>query len=103
DDQVFGVLALLDAYETTFQSRYFDVAKTTMDLAIARYSDADGGGFFDRPSDAAPMGGLDVRRKPFQDSPTPSANSMAAIALIRLHSFSGDESYRVTAQKTLEA
>jgi uncharacterized protein YyaL (SSP411 family) len=103
DDQVFGVLALLEAYETTLESRYFEVAKTTMDLAIARYSDAHGGGFFDRPSDAAPMGGLDVRRKPFQDSPTPGANSMAAIALIRLHSFSGDEIYRVTAQKTLEA
>jgi uncharacterized protein YyaL (SSP411 family) len=103
DDQIFGVLALLDAYETTLESRYFDVAKKTMDLAIARYGDSDGGGFFDRPSDAAPMGGLDVRRKPFQDSPTPGTNSMAAIALIRLHSFSGDEIYRVTAEKTLEA
>ena len=102
DDQIFGVLALLDAYETTLESRYFDVAKKTMDLAIARYGDSDGGSFFDRPNDAAPMGGLDVRRKPFQDSPTPGTNSMAAIALIRLHSFSGDEIYRVTAQKTLE-
>jgi len=103
DDQIFGVLALLDAYETTLESRYFEVAKKTMDLAIARYGDSDGGGFFDRPSDAAPMGGLDVRRKPFQDSPTPGTNSMAALALIRLHSFSGDEIYRVTAGKTLEA
>ena len=103
DDQIFGVLALLDAYETTLESRYFDVAKKTMDLAIARYGDPDGGGFFDRPRDAAPMGGLDVRRKPFQDSPTPGTNSMAAIALLRLESFSGDETYRVTAEKTLEA
>jgi uncharacterized protein YyaL (SSP411 family) len=103
DDQVFGVLALLDAYETTFESRYFDVAKKTMDLAIARYGDSDGGGFFDRPSDAAPMGGLDVRRKPFQDSPTPGANSVAVIALIRLHVFTGDNRYRLAAQKTLEA
>jgi uncharacterized protein len=103
DDQIFGVLALLDAYETTLESRYFEVAKKTMDLAIARYGDPDGGGFFDRPRDAAPMGGLDVRRKPFQDSPTPGTNSMAAIALIRLESFSGDETYRVAAQKTLEA
>lgn len=103
DDQIFGVLALLDAYETTLESRYFEVAKKTMDLAIARYGDPDGGGFFDRPRDAAPMGGLDVRRKPFQDSPTPGTNSMAAIALIRLESFSGDETYRLTAEKTLEA
>jgi len=103
DDQIFGVLALLDTYETTLESRYFEVAKKTMNLAIARYGDPDGGGFFDRPSDAAPMGGLDVRRKPFQDSPTPGTNSVAAIALLRLESFSGDETYRVAAQKALEA
>ena len=103
DDQIFGVLALLDAYETTLDSCYFEAAKKTMDVAIARYGDPDGGGFFDRPKDAAPMGGLDVRRKPFQDSPTPGTNSVAAIALIRLQSFSGEEIYGVTAQKTLEA
>jgi uncharacterized protein YyaL (SSP411 family) len=103
DDQVFGVLALLDAYESTLDPRYFRVAQKTMDLVIARYGDAEGGGFFDRPSDAAPMGGLDVRRKPFQDSPTPGANSVAAIALIRVHAFTGDDRYRAFAQKTLEA
>ena len=103
DDQVFSVLALLDAYETTLDSRYFAAAQKTMDLAIARYGDAEGGGFFDRPSDAAPMGGLDVRRKPFQDSPTPSANSVAAIALIRMHAFAGDDRYHAFAKKTLEA
>jgi len=103
DDQVFSVLALLDAYEATLDPRYFTAAQKTMDLAIARYGDADGGGFFDRPSDAAPLGGLDVRRKPFQDSPTPSANSVAAIALVRMHAFTGDNRYHAFAQKTLEA
>jgi uncharacterized protein YyaL (SSP411 family) len=103
DDQVFSVLALLDAYEATLDPRYFTVAQKTMDLAISRYGDAEGGGFFDRPSDAAPMGGLDVRRKPFQDSPTPSANSVAAIALIRMHAFTGDNRYYDFAKKTLEA
>jgi uncharacterized protein YyaL (SSP411 family) len=103
DDQVFSVLALLDAYETTLDSRCFSAAQKTMDLAIARYGDAEGGGFFDRPSDAAPMGGLDVRRKPFQDSPTPSANSVAGIALIRMHAFTGDDRYHAFAEKTLEA
>jgi len=102
DDQVFSVLALLDAYEATLDPRYFTAAQKTMDLAIARYGDAEGGGFFDRPSDAAPMGGLDVRRKPFQDSPTPSANSVAAIALIRIHAFTGDNRYYDFAKKTLE-
>jgi uncharacterized protein YyaL (SSP411 family) len=103
DDQVFSVLALLDAYEATIDPRYFTAAQKTLDLAIVRYGDAESGGFFDRPSDAAPMGGLDVSRKPFQDSPTPSANSVAAIALIRMHAFTGDERYHAFAQKTLEA
>ncbi len=103
DDQVFSVLALLDAYETTLDSRYFSAAQKTMDLAIARHGDSKGGGFFDRPSDALPMGGLDVRRKPFQDSPTPSANSVAAIALIRMHAFTGYDRYYAYAKKTLEA
>jgi hypothetical protein len=103
DDQVFSVLALLDAFEATLEPRYFTAAQKTMELAIPRYGDAEGGGFFDRPSDAAPMGGLDVRRKPFQDSPTPGANSIAAIALIRLYAFTSDERYYACAQKTLEA
>ena len=103
DDQVFGVLALLDAYEATLEPRYFAVAQKTLDLAISRYGDARNGGFFDRPCDAAPIGGLEVRRKPFQDSPTPGANSVAAIALIRMHAFTGEQRYRDFAQKTLEA
>jgi len=103
DDQVFGVLALLDAYESTLDPRYFIAAQTTMDLALARFADAQNGGFFDRANDAPPMGGLDVRRKPFQDSPTPGANSVAAIALIRLHAYTNDPRYLTAAQSTLEA
>ncbi|HXM93250.1 MAG TPA: thioredoxin domain-containing protein [Candidatus Dormibacteraeota bacterium] len=103
DDQVFSVLALLDAYETTLDPCYFATAQKTMDLAIARYGDAQTGGFFDRPSDAPPLGGLDVRRKPFQDSPTPGANSVAAIALVRLHAYTGEDRYYDFAKKTLEA
>src|SRR5262249_10846905 len=82
---------------------YVDAARRTMDVAIEKYGHADHGGFFDRSSDAPPMGGLAVRRKPFQDSPTPGGNSVAAIALIRLHAFTNDERYAEWAQKTLEA
>jgi uncharacterized protein YyaL (SSP411 family) len=102
DDQVFGVMALLDGHAATLEPRYLEAAKRTMDLAIELYGDAQGGGFFDRPHDAAPMGGLEVRRKPFQDSPTPGANSAAGMALIRMHAFTGDERYYTFAQKTLE-
>jgi uncharacterized protein YyaL (SSP411 family) len=103
DDQVFGVLALLDAYETTLEAKYFRAAHRTMDVAIEKYGDAEGGGFFDRASDAPPMGGLEVRRKPFQDSPTPGANSVAIMALTRLHAFTDEQRYFDWAKKSLEA
>ena len=71
----FRVAALLDAYESTLDRRYFETAEQAMKLAVARYGDPEGGGFFDRAKDAAPMGGLDVRRKPFRirlrPAPTP--------------------------------
>ena len=103
DDQVFGVIALLDGYEATLEQRYFRAAARTMDLVMEKYGDVEGGGFFDRSSDAPQMGGLDVRRKPFQDSPTPAGNAVAAIALTRLHAFTSEAKYREWSQKTLEA
>ena len=103
DDQIFAAAALLDAYEATLDRRYFDIAERAVRLAVERYGDPDGGGFFDRAKDAAPMGGLDVRRKPLQDSPTPGANSVAVIVLDRLYAFTGEKLYREWAEKTLEA
>jgi hypothetical protein len=103
DDQVFAAAALLDAYEFTLDLRYFEIAELAMRLAVVRYGDPDGGGFFDRAKDAAPMGGLDVRRKPVQDSPTPGANAIAAIVLDRLYAFTGEKLYRDWAETTLEA
>ncbi len=103
DDQIFAAAALLDAYEATLDRRYFDTAERAVHLAVERYGDPDGGGFFDRAKDAASMGGLDVRRKPLQDSPTPGANSAAVIVLDRLYAFTGEKLYREWAEKTLEA
>jgi uncharacterized protein YyaL (SSP411 family) len=103
DDQVFGVLALLDAYELTLDPRYFQAAQHTLDFTLDSHANKEDGGFFDRPIDAKPLGGLDVRRKPFQDSPTPGANSVAVIALVRMHALTGKERYYEFAQKTLEA
>jgi uncharacterized protein len=103
DDQIFMVVALLDAYEATLDRRYFEIAERTMRLAVERYADPEAGGFFDRAKDAAPMGGMEIRRKPLQDSPTPGANSVAVIALDRLYGLTGEKLYRDWAEKTLEA
>jgi uncharacterized protein len=103
DDQIFAAAALLDAYEATLGSKYFEKAERTVRLAVERFGDPEGGGFLDRAKDAAPMGGLEVRRKPLQDSPTPGTNSVAVIVLDRLYAFTGEKLYRDWAEKTLEA
>ena len=51
---------------------------------------------------AKSLGVLSTRRKPLQDSPTPAGNPMAAIALLRLHHYTGDGGYRDKAEQTLE-
>ena len=103
DDQIFMALALLDAYESTLEMRYFESAERSLKLTIEKFADAEGGGFFDRSRDAAAMGGLDLARKPFQDSPTPGTNSMAAILCDRMYSLTGNKLYHDWAEKTLEA
>jgi uncharacterized protein len=103
DDQVFAGIALLDAYEATLDPKYFEAARRAVDFAIAEYYDGEGGGFFDRAAGAPPMGGLELRRKPLQDSPSPGANSSAAILLDRLYGYTGDARHRACAEATLEA
>jgi uncharacterized protein YyaL (SSP411 family) len=103
DDQFFAAAALLDAYEVTLERRFLDVAERAVRLVVERFGDPEGGGFFDRAKDAPPMGGLEIRRKPIQDSPTPAANSVATVVLDRLHAFTGETAYREWAGKTLEA
>jgi uncharacterized protein YyaL (SSP411 family) len=103
DDQIFTAAALLDAFEATLDHRYFDAASRAMDLALDLFGDAEGGAFFDRSRIAAPLGGLEVRRKPFQDSPTPSGNSCAAMVLGRLYAYTGEDRYRNGERATLEA
>jgi uncharacterized protein YyaL (SSP411 family) len=104
DDYAFTVLACLDAYEATADLSYFKFAQAIGDTMIAKFFDATSGGFFDSElaTDGKSLGVLATRRKPLQDSPTPAGNPMAAIALIRLHHYTGDASYRDKAEQTLE-
>jgi uncharacterized protein YyaL (SSP411 family) len=106
DDYAFTAVACLDAYEATADLSYFNFAQRITDKMVDHMFDPVSGGFFDTASpadgDQKPMGVLGTRRKPFQDSPTPAGNSVAAIALLRLHSYSNQPSYREKAEQTLE-
>jgi uncharacterized protein YyaL (SSP411 family) len=103
DDQAQMACALLDAFEATLDRRYFDAAERTAAVMLDKYADRQGGGFFDRSADAPPIGGMDVRRKPLQDSPTPAGNPVAAMVLNRLYSYTGNTRYREQAEAALNA
>jgi uncharacterized protein YyaL (SSP411 family) len=104
EDYAFTALACLDAYEATADLSYFKFAKDIVDSRIARFFDATGGGFFDSEpgAEGQSLGVLATRRKPLQDSPTPAGNPMAAIALVRMHHYTGDAGYHDKAEQTLE-
>ena len=104
DDYAFTAIACLDAYEASADLSYYRFARAIADCMIERFYDSTAGGFFDREPavDGNTLGVLATRRKPFQDSPTPAGNPMAAIALLRLYHYTGDEDYREKAEQTLE-
>jgi hypothetical protein len=104
EDYAFTALACLDAYEATADLSYYKFAREIADAMISRFYDATSGGFFDSEpgGEGQSLGVLATRRKPLQDSPTPAGNPMAAIALMRLHHYTGDASHREKAEQTLE-
>jgi|HubBroStandDraft_2_1064218.scaffolds.fasta_scaffold02177_6 uncharacterized protein YyaL (SSP411 family) len=105
DDYAFTVVACLDAYEATADLSYFNFARHIADLMVERFFDPVSGGFFDTgtlSSDPKVFGVLGTRRKPFQDSPTPAGNSVAAIALLRLYAYTNEAGLRDKAEQTME-
>ncbi len=102
DDQVFMVAALLDSYEVSGARVYFDRALELMQITLRRFWDDNAGGFFDTARDLNDrLGNLTLARKPFQDSPTPAGNSVAAIVLDRLASLAARPDFRDKAEETL--
>jgi uncharacterized protein YyaL (SSP411 family) len=105
DDYAFTALACLDAYEATTDLSYFKFARRIADAMIEQFFDPVSGGFFDTgkiSSGEKVLGVLSTRRKPFQDSPTPAGNSMAAIALLRLRDYTNEKNLRDKAEQTIE-
>ena len=106
DDYAFTVAACLDAYEASSDLSYFKFAKRITDGMVEKFFDPVGGGFLDSEArteeGARALGVLSTRRKPFQDAPTPAGNSVAAIALLRMHGYTHDAGYRDKAEQTLE-
>jgi uncharacterized protein YyaL (SSP411 family) len=86
-------------YELTGTARWVHLAREAADQLIAHHHDATEGGFFTTPDDGER---LIVRQKDLIDNATPSANSVAALALQRLAALTGVESYRTHAEGVLK-
>jgi hypothetical protein len=106
EDYAYTAIACMDAYEATADLSYFKFAKSITDAMVEKCFDPVSGGFFDTEirsgDDSKTLGVLSAHRKPFQDAPMPAGNSMAVIALLRLHGYTNDDSYREKAEQTLE-
>ncbi|HSL59935.1 MAG TPA: hypothetical protein VK866_18970, partial [Acidimicrobiales bacterium] len=88
--------ALVDAFtrlaEATGEARWIDEARAVARALIERFWDVERGGLYTTGRDAEP---LVTRPKDLMDNATPSANSLAALAFLRLGALTGDE--RLTA------
>ena len=98
DDQIAMAAAQLDAFEATGDIVSEMLAEELALHAVNLMWDGDGGGFFDRaPDQAADVGLLGERRKPF------AANCAAARLLDRLGRTASKPRYRELAERTLSA
>ena len=90
EDHAFLLEALLTLFEATCEERWLSEASGMADAMIARFADAEHGGFFSTAADGEQ---LLARRKDLEDSPIPSGASAAALGLLRLASATGEQEY----------
>jgi uncharacterized protein YyaL (SSP411 family) len=93
---------LVDAFtrlgEASGQARWIESARATADEMLSLFWDGAVGGLFTTGHDAER---LIVRSKDLLDGATPSANSVGALALLRLAALTGEERYAARAEEML--
>lgn len=100
DDHAFLLDALLELMQSGYRAEDMAFAQTLADDLLARFEDAQAGGFFFTSHDHEP---LIHRPKPGLDQATPAGNGVAAFALQRLGHLLGEPRYLAAAQRTLRA
>ena len=95
--------ALVDAFtrlaEATGEARWISEATQAADVLLDHFWDVDHGGLFTTPDDGEQ---LVARQKDLFDNATPSANSLAAVALYRLAALTGEVRYANHADRILQ-
>jgi hypothetical protein len=90
DDHALIADACLVLYETTFDLRWFERARSLADELLRLFLDEKRGGFFQSGEDAED---LVLRPKELSDNAVPSGNSVAADVLLRLAHLTGEAAY----------
>jgi uncharacterized protein YyaL (SSP411 family) len=91
EDYSYMVEGLLAVYEATFDIKYFEQARALADTMIEQFWDESEGGFYFTSADHEE---LITRTKDYFDNATPSGNSVAAMALLKLWLLTGEVSYQ---------
>jgi uncharacterized protein YyaL (SSP411 family) len=99
DDYAYLVDALVSVYETTFEPRWIRAALELAEQMIALFWDTQDGGFFYTGNDHET---LIARTKDPHDNATPSGNSMAVSAFLRLAKLTGRTDLFEKAERTLK-
>ncbi|NTW75219.1 MAG: thioredoxin domain-containing protein [Chlorobiaceae bacterium] len=89
--------ALIDLYETSFETRYLRTAVKLTETQIELFYDRSQGGFFSTASDDTLV---PLRLKDGEDGAEPSANSISAMNLLRLAAMTGRKEWRELAWST---
>ncbi len=100
DDYAFFIWGLLELYEAGLEIRYLQEALRLNQTMIELFWDENQGGFFYTGNDGET---LIARMKDIYDGATPSANSVAALNLLRLSRLTGDVQLEQIADRMLRA
>ena len=96
DDHAFLLDALLEAMQTRFRPRDFDLALALADRLLDGFEDRERGGFWFTSHDHER---LYHRTKPAHDNATPSGNGIAAQALVTLGHLAAETRYVEAAER----
>jgi uncharacterized protein YyaL (SSP411 family) len=99
EDYSFFIDGLVALYEASFDLRWLTAAVELADIMIDQFWDGGQGGFFFTGKDHEK---LLVRAKEPHDGATPSGNSMAALALLRLSHLTGRGDLLEKAERTFQ-
>jgi uncharacterized protein YyaL (SSP411 family) len=99
EDYALMIGALIDLYEASLDQNHLEHARMLAEAMLTHFLDREKGGFFFTSDDHE---ALITRTKAAFDGSTPSGNSAAAIALLRLSSYTDDARYTDEAARTLK-